>query len=194
MLIGKPIRGFSMLEMVVAMAILVVLAAVVVPSTAQYSRDKEIQTTAATFNELADSIKSFKTVVTMYPGKLSQLTTKVAPTGDLNGCGAAFGTTPAGKWINPFWDALIPTQGFKLPIGVANDQLTRTTGTGVAGLLQITVPNVPYDVALDLNTVMDGPNDPIVNRSSTTGMIRYGVPNASELVSLTYSIGTAKTC
>lgn len=183
-----------MLEMVVGMAILVILAAVVVPAVAEYKRDMDIQTTATTFNELSDSVKSFKTVVTMYPGKLSQLSTKVAATVDLNGCGAVFGATPAAKWINPFWDVLITTQGFKLPIGTANDQLTRTTPSGTAGFLQITVPNIPYDVALDLNADMDGPNDPIIARSSTTGMIRYGVPNASELVTLTYNIPAAKTC
>lgn len=195
-------HGFSMLEMVVAMAILVVLGAVMVPSSIQYLRAKDIQNTALVLNELADSAKSFKAVITQYPGKLSHLSTPIL-TGDLSSCSGIapspstaddYGATNFPKWINPFWRVVIPTQGFRLPIGTANDQMIRTSNNTTAGFLQIIIPNVPYDIALDMNVEMDGPNDPISSRSSTTGMIRYGVPSSAELVQLTYSISVAKTC
>lgn len=195
-------QGFSMLEMVVAMAIIVVLGAVMVPSSIQYLREREVMATAATLNQLADSAKSFKTVITQYPGKLSHLGTKIL-TADLSSCSGiapspssavTYGATNAAKWINPFWNVVIPTQGFRLPIGTANDQMIRTSNNTTAGFLQIVIPDVPYDIALDLNAEMDGPNDPIASRSSTTGIIRYGVPSSQELVQLTYNIAVAKTC
>jgi prepilin-type N-terminal cleavage/methylation domain-containing protein len=193
--------GFSMIEMVVAMAILVILAAVVVPSIVEHVRQEQITSTVSIFNQLSDSVKSFKTVITQYPGKLSHLGTKIV-SGDVSGCSGVspspstavtYGTNNT-RWVNPFWPEVISTQGFRLPIGTANDQMIRTSNNTTAGFLQIIVPNVPYDVALDLNTTADGPNDPTVSRSSTTGMIRYGVPDAAELVQLSYSIPVAKTC
>lgn len=101
------------------------------------------------------------------------------------------------KWtiLGPYYPNATSRTGFPLPIGVANDQITRTSSGTVAGFLVITVPNVTIDDARDLNSVIDGPSD--VDQGggdNTTGAIQYGAPPATKLVTLTFRVPAGNTC
>jgi type II secretory pathway pseudopilin PulG len=204
-----------MIEMVVAMAIMVIVGAALIPAIANYVRDQDIENTFTIFKNIGTAIGTpsqtgkYKLSITKYPGKLSQLTTRIvfgaSGVGDPTSCFPS-GTPPVGSlvtysntqaalWRTPFYSILIPTTGFDLPIGPANDRLNRTSINTLAGLLQIQVPNVPYDVALDLNIAADGPTDPTTGRSSTTGSITYAVPVvATEMTTVNYNIPVGNSC
>lgn len=202
----KRTRAFSMIEMVVAMAIMVIIGAALIPSIANYSRQTDLtdtftilKTIAAAFGTPAATAK-YKLSTTRYPGSLDHLTRKIT----LNDSTSCNGLQPGATlqkytsitgWTEPYYPIMIPPSGLRLPIGVANDRMVRTTNSTTSGFIQIQIPNIPYDVALDLNTIIDGPADPVTSRSSTAGALRFSVPDiATELTTVTYNIPVNATC
>jgi prepilin-type N-terminal cleavage/methylation domain-containing protein len=196
----KPQRGFSLPEIIVTLAIAAILGGVLIPRIAGYVDGQRIDTTAATLNALAVSIAKFRSTVTDYPGRLSDLSTPIA-SGASTACNGIAPTTNQTyspndtKWTiyGPYYPKSISKTGFPLPIGVANDQITRTSANTTAGQIVITIPNVTIDDARDLNTKMDGDADQ-VGGNNTTGSIQYGAPPASKLVTVTFRMPAGNSC
>ena len=197
----KARKAFSLPEIIVTLAIAAILGGVLIPRIAGYVDGQRIDTTMATLNALAASIGKFRSTVTDYPGRLSDLSTPIA-NGDLTACNGVapttavtYGATNGPKWtiFGPYYPKSISKTGFPLPIGVANDQITRTSANTTAGQLVITIPNVTIDDARDLNTKMDGDADQ-VGGDNTTGSIQYGVPPASKLVTVTFRVPAGNSC
>lgn len=196
-------KAFSLAEIIVTLTIAAVLGGVLIPRIAGYVDSQRVDTTVATLNAVAAAIGKFRSTVTDYPGRLSDLSTPIANT-DPTACNGvspttlvAYGATNGPKWtiFGPYYPKSNSRTGFPLPIGVANDQITRTQNNTTAGQLVITVPNVTIDDARDLNTKMDGPSD--VDQGggdNTTGSIQYGVPPASKLVTLTFRLPAGNSC
>jgi hypothetical protein len=180
-----------------------ILGGALIPRIASYLDSQRIESTATTLTTLATSIAKFRSTITDYPGRLSDLSTPIL-TGDATACNGVapttlvtYGATNSGRWTiyGPYYPKSISRTGFPLPIGVANDQILRTSGISAAGQIVITVPNVTIDDARDLNTRMDGPADvDQVGGSNTTGSIHYGAPPANKLVTLTYRMPAGNTC
>ena len=188
-------KGFTITEVIVACAVLVILAAAVVPTVAGYLNRKRIKDTLATLEALGVAINSFHTTVQNWPGRLSDLTTQIVAT-DRTAC-TAVTYTLASRWGSggPFFDQAIPTSGFSLPIGVANDSLERVPNSAAAGLLNIVIPNVRFQDAQAMNDITGGPGDlNQPDRSNNTGLVRWSAPSADERVTVTYGIPVNKTC
>lgn len=193
-------RGFSILEIVVAVAIMAVLGAIVLPSMGSYLDSKRVSDSAATLDSLRLSIGRFRTATTDYPGRLSHLTRRIT-TSDRSDCNTTANTIvyyAAGSvtgWTNfgPFWDRSIPTTGFVLPIGTVQDSMSRTSTSILPGTLVLTIPNVAIADARELNLLKDGPLDADqANGSNTTGTVQFTVPAAT--VTVTYLIPVANSC
>jgi prepilin-type N-terminal cleavage/methylation domain-containing protein len=193
--------GFTMAEVIVALAIMAVLGGILIPRIAGYLDSQRISSTATIVADLGTSISRFKTAVGYYPGALSQLTTPIlagAPgTGDETDCHGSpgskvtYSSTQATNWVNngpgPYYTkAMVKAFGLQLPIGMADDRITRSSNNKTAGFISITVPNVSLYDARDLNTAVDGTTD-VEGASSTNsvGTIRYTAPASTNLVSLT---------
>lgn len=194
--------------MVIAIAILAVLGAAIVPTATSYLDQNEIADTATQLTNLNTSINNFRksTNVNKYPLRLSHLTTAILST-DTSSCSglapspstvSTYGPGNAGAWLTegPYYTPrLIGRNGFQLGIGTANDIMSRTSNNTTAGFLNITIPSIAFADAADLNTFMDGPGDlNQANRSNTTGAIQWGAPSAADIVTVTYGVGVAKTC
>lgn len=189
--------GFSIIEIVVALAIMTILGAIVLPSVGSYLDRKQVEESAATLDSLRVSIGRFRTATADYPGRLSHLS-KLITTSDLTACNTPTVYVSPGSltgWQNngPFWDRDIERTGFALPIGVIRDSMHRTSVSGVAGTMVMTIPNVSIEDARELNLVEDGPLDlDQGDGSNTTGAVRFTVPATSSTVS--YHIPVASTC
>lgn len=192
--------AFSLIEMVVAIAILVVLGSALVPSTVQYLQQKNVANTASRLDSLAVDIIQFKLAVTQYPGRLRQLSQPIV-NADSTACNGVSPTTTvlfggnSTRWTGPYSKQRFAPTGLPLGIGVANDQLTRSSNNTTPGFIKITIPLVDFVDAKALNDYMDGQGDVNqANRSNTTGAIQWGVPNASDQVTLTFGVGANRTC
>ena len=167
-----------------ALAILTVIAVVAFFTVGdESSGDRERYDTAADYlydlsqaivgNEPTRGQTSFRWVIGVYPGKLSDLTTPIT-TGGTNICGAAY-TNPGNtvKWTEPFWKKVLTTTGTVLASGfTAQDALVRLTavptpGFNQAGTFAIRLPSVTLTDAQGLDAAVD---DAV---SGTAGTVRY---------------------
>ena len=148
------IRGFTMVEVLVALAIVAVLSAVVLPSLMGKLRDSRTTSLSQTFLGLSQGIAEYKRATTKYPSSLLLLTT--APTSaSLDICGNAISTTPAGLWRGPYASRIIVSTGIKM--GDANIPTgLRRVVVGSAVFLIIDAEDVETATANDLEAQLDG--------------------------------------
>lgn len=184
-----------MVEIVVALGIMVILAGIILPRVSGYLDTQKADATHAALRELAAAVKAFRTTVGNYPGRISDLSNVIA-SGDLTACGAGntYGATNQAKWKNaaPYYPRVTSRTGFLLPIGVANDALTRTSNVA-PGRLLVTVPNTKVDDARDLNSLIDGDADQ-VNETNTTGTVQWSTIPTNGVVTITYGIPVTTAC
>jgi prepilin-type N-terminal cleavage/methylation domain-containing protein len=191
-------RGFSIAEIVIAVAMIAIVAAVTLPSVARYLDQQEVTTTAGTLSDLGTAIYAFRGAVGVSPGTLTQLGQQIT-TGDVSGCGAHYLSASTTRWTRsstPFYAKATSVSGFPLPLGTANDLLVRTAASTSPAYLQIVIPNVRFQDAILLNDEIDGELDANnTSRSNTTGTIQWSVPASStDRVIVTYNLSVTKGC
>ncbi|MBA2686563.1 MAG: prepilin-type N-terminal cleavage/methylation domain-containing protein [Gemmatimonadaceae bacterium] len=193
------VNGFSIVEIVVAIAIMAVLGAIVVPSVGSYLDRKRVEDSAATLDSLRVAIGRFRTATADYPGRLSHLTKRIT-TSDRTACNTAANTIVnyvAGSqtgWDNngPFWDRSIPRTGIPLSIGTVLDSMHRTSTSVLPGAMVMTIPGVFIGEARELNLLEDGPLDANqADGSNTTGTVQFTSSTSS---TVTYFIPVANSC
>jgi prepilin-type N-terminal cleavage/methylation domain-containing protein len=172
-------RGFTLVEVVVALFIVLVLAAVALPSLSGYLQQKRIEATVTQLTEVAIAFSTFNNAVgNTYPGRLSELSqTLIASnssyaTGTDDSCGGVFTNGEKNQWdgSGPFVKFFIDrTSGMVTPIGQAADSLTRNPSGGGSGNLIINFINsVELADAVLLDQTADGAN------GSAAGYVRWG--------------------
>ena len=193
-----PGRGFTLIEVMVALAVILILAAVAVPQLNGYLDQKRVEAAATQLAEVRDALfnpsttTDFRSVITANAGKLSELTTALAAT-DLDSCQTTFSGGQRGNWVGPYLNyAIDPTSGMATPIGQADNLLTRNPagGGGASGTLRITFTNtVRLDDAQNLDLYVDGTS------AFNAGTIQWTPQNGTNgLVTLHYFIVIDGTC
>ena len=171
--------GFSLVEILVAVALLALLAAVVIP-TAKSQLDKS-QVTAATANlqAIRDAILAYRENVGNYPSQLVQLVTKPGVSGVTtnNSCGSATSAAFIAKWRGPYIGQELTTSG--LPSGdvtILNPMVRTPTNTSTQqeGTLTVEVDNAVNDppdntFVGDVESAIDGST----GSPTTTGAIQW---------------------
>jgi type II secretory pathway pseudopilin PulG len=146
----------SLMEILVALVILAVVAAVVYPTAAAQLRSGHATALANQLSNLRDAITNYRQNVGAYPRTLTVLTT--APTvADIDACGTALSAAEAAAWRGPYINQNIIAA---MPVANASVQtaLTRAppTGTNAPGVLTITTTGVDSDIADELEARFDG--------------------------------------
>jgi prepilin-type N-terminal cleavage/methylation domain-containing protein len=171
----------TLLEVLIALAMIAIVAAVVYPTVAGQLRTGQ---TAALGNQLVnlrDAIASFQENVGAYPRLLTELTS--APVaGDDDSCAADLSGAERNAWRGPYINQAIVGA---MPVGDASVQVTMvrvpaTTAATQAGVLQIQATGVASDVATDLESRFDGNADltagNIVWTSASGGTLTFQIP------------------
>lgn len=170
--------GFSLIEVLVGLAIVVVLAAVVTPNLVGMLDDARVERGVTSLQNLSDAIAAFEEDVKEYPATLTQLTAPV--TGDdPNSCGSTFSPGHAQQWAGPYLNRLVPVTGIPIAIGTAQIELTRE-GDGKAGVLRIAVPQTTEVDAIEINRRIDGDGDP------SGGAVHWTATDTEGMVTLYY--------
>jgi len=185
MLRARRYRGFTLAEIVVAVAIVALMAAVIVPTVAGSLRQSQASAVADELTNLTTAINAYRQNVLKYPFKLDLLTnTPVAGTSQ-DICGVTMVALNVNKWQGPYLSRPIATST-DFPIGDATveDQLARNPSgvqTGV-GTLQIKIDAVDTVAAVSLEAQLDGNADFtagsfIWNRTGPgVGQVTYSIP------------------
>jgi len=196
--------GFTLMEVVVALAVILVLAAVAVPSLAGYLDQKNVETTATQLATVRDAIYNtaagnvaFWQRVTKGISKLSQLsgvinTGAFPAVGAGNSCHNAFAAGDVTRWnsFGPFVNFPISsTTGLVTPIGIAADTVTRIPFSAAAGNVRINFLN---SVLLSNATLLDGVVDG--GDGNATGVVQWVTPAVNGFVTMYYFVAVSAVC
>lgn len=163
--------GFSLIEVIVALAIMVMLAASITPTVVNYLDQQRVEKSIELVGQLLAAAQEFENDVNDWPQQLVFLTRDVTSTED-NICGGNLDDDA--NWSGPYLLRSIPATGLPIFIGRANNTILRTPATGgAAPIIQIVVPNVRYEDALAIDDILDG------DGVSTTGQARWTTEVAS---------------
>lgn len=150
-------RGMTLMEVLIAIAILAIIAAVVIPTSAGQLRQGHSAALANQLTNLRQAIANYRENVGAYPASLAQLTTQPVA-GDDDACGANLSNAELNAWRGPYVNQNIVAA---MPVGNAliSTALIRTTVSGTTGDLQIEATGVDNDIALALEQQFDGNNN-----------------------------------
>ena len=157
-------RAMTIVEVLIALAILAIIAAVVLPTTASQLRDGHATALANQLANLREAIGNYRQNVGAYPISLIQLTTQPVAGAD-DACGANLSNPELNAWRGPYINQNIVGN---MPVGnaIVVASLTRIV-VATAVLLQIRAARVENDIATDLEEQFDG------NASFGTGTILW---------------------
>ncbi|MEK7401680.1 MAG: type II secretion system protein [Gemmatimonadota bacterium] len=171
---AKPL-AFSLLEIIVALAVILILAAVALPSLAGYADQKRIDATVTQLTTIRDALynpaagaNAFFQKVKSNAGRLSELDSVILSgnnsyaTGTDDSCGNTFTAGERTNWLNngPFttYNSERAT-GMMFPIGQAADSLTRIPNSANPGVLRLNfLNNVDLTDAQLLDATIDAGN------------------------------------
>lgn len=138
--------AFTLIEIVVALAVILILAAVALPSMTGFLDQKRIDATIAQLSVVRDALynptpgaNAFRQKVTANAGRLSELDSTIISGSALtdNSCGGTFSVGQRNNWQanGPFMTYNSDrTSGMMTPIGLAEDTLTRDASYNPAKL------------------------------------------------------------
>ena len=192
-------RGFTLIEVVVALVIVLVLAAVALPQLNGYLQQKRVDATAAQLTTIANALTQFeKDVGNTNAGRLSELSQPLISgnaaynTGTDDSCGLTFSAGEKGNWDTkgPFISFFVDRDsGMVTPIGRARDSLTRVPNSATAGVLIINFIN---SVALEDAVLLDETTD--ASTGAAGGSIRWDLPAVAGLVTMYARIPVNNKC
>ena len=185
---GRNRRGFSLMEVLTALAIIAVLTAVALPALNGKLQDSRAAALEQTFNGISQAIAEFKRATTNYPSTLSMLNTAPAAT-DKNICNNQFGSTVVSLWRGPYLSREITSSGIQMGDGLIQNNLSNTLNASstYAVLIKVTATGVESSTVGDLEADLDGNNDlsagtirATVNASTTSVYdVVYAIPVSS---------------
>jgi prepilin-type N-terminal cleavage/methylation domain-containing protein len=193
-------RGFSLVEIAVGLAIILILAAVALPNVTGYLDQKKVEETAAQLAIVRDALygpaTSYREVLDVNGARLSYLDSSLVA-GDDDSCGANLSNGERGRWANggPFMTySSDRVTGMMTPIGLADDLLA-TIGAGgtTPRYLRISFLSAKLSDAEALEMIVDGTADP--NSGWNTNVVRW-TPQAGVggNVTLYYYVTIDGTC
>ena len=180
-------KGFSAIEVLVALAIVATLAAVAIPFYASYTSRALGNQIATNLRAMANAIQSYRDDVGVYPLNVKQLIVKPVST-DTDLCGVTLSSTAKlAGWNGPYLSRDISST----PLIMETDTLfstfsrssTSPTRRNQEGTLSIAVYNTDAARALEVDKILDG------DRSATTGSVVWGT--VGPRLQLTYNIVVA---
>ncbi len=164
--------GFTLAEILIALALIAVLAAVLLPSVAGQIMKGDAGRTMQDLDAVRAGVDQFLADVHRYPQRVSHLNTKiVSGAKDVNGT-----TYPDGlvaKWSGPYItkplnDASVLPTGFG---AVIRDSLQRVPANGV-NYVSVVIAGIDSAAFARLDLEIDGPAASLVN-SRTLGLLRW---------------------
>lgn len=162
--------GFTTVEVLVALAIVAVLSAIVIPEIVGRIRESRQSALSQTFFGLSQGIAEYKKAVTRYPYQLKLLTEApvlLDPTAK-DACGNNLNASHVNNWRGPYVSRQLLSTGVAMGDGHIQNQLRRVT-VGPSVFLLIDAATIDTTIAVGLEAELDGTSaDP-----ANTGTIRY---------------------
>lgn len=159
--------GFSLAEILVALAIIAMLAAVLIPSVAGQIAKSDATRTLQDMTSIRTGVEQFLADVHRYPGKVSHLANPITVTqNDVNV--VAYPAGLVARWKGPYLGRDTLTGGYQTGFGaVIRDSLVKLTFQPAVNYVTVVIAGITQT---DFNR-MDAEIDGTVG--ATTGMLRW---------------------
>ena len=192
----RTARAFTLIEVVVALVVVLVLAAVALPNVNGYLQQKRVDSAVQQLTTVANAITTFRTNVGANPGRLSELSTIIIAsnaaynTGTDDSCGGAFTNGERNGWNGPYINFLVDRDsGMVTAVGMARDSLTRIPNSATAGVLRINFINsVALEDAVLIDQTADG------STGNAAGYVTWVLPAVNGLVTMYASVPVNNAC
>lgn len=199
--------AFTLVEIVVALAVILILAAVALPNVAGYLDQKKVEATAAQLATVRNALfgttggTSFHDAIDANAGRLSHLDSVIVANNAAGGfddsCGNSYSNGERTDWISdgPFMVySSDRTIGMMTPIGLAEDTLWTLGASGsTPRYLRIVFLNAELADAEALEMVVDGTATP--NPGFNSNVVRWTPQNpANGIVTLYYYVTINGDC
>jgi len=189
------VRAFTLVEIIVALAVMLILAAVAVPSLNGYLDQKTVEDAADRLALVATGIDDFENALNRNTSRLSFLSTIIVKSDPnyLDSCGQQFTKNAnINNWENngPFVNFLIERNtGLVTSIGVARDTLTRIPFSATTGNLRLNfLDGVEQRYAQLLDEYIDAGNGRLI------GTVQWSDPPVDGLVTMHYFVPINAQC
>lgn len=176
-------KGFTLVEVLVILAILAALAAVLVPTVSNQVRKADVGRAVGDLTNLRSGVEAFLVNVHRYPGDMEDLVYPISddPLVDTDVSGAGYSTGLASKWEGPYIDRVIVDDG-EIETGfggMVQDEFTVTTASDV-DYLTVTI----HGIALPEFTLLDAQIDE--GNGAAAGRLRWtaGTPDVIHFYAL----------
>jgi len=183
--------GFTLIEMVVAVAIIAVVGAVMIPVTYHRLQVSRAEALVSEMENIQTGIQLFQRDVGRYPYRIDYLTTLFdpSPSGIRDVCTAAISAANQAKYRGPYLSK--PLQAVDPLNGTPNDYARIASGDsvytilsagalGTGRYLQITLRGPSRAITILMDSVADG------NVDAAAGRLRYVTPTTAEVNVLTW--------
>lgn len=150
----SSIAGFTLVEVLVALAVIVVLGALIVPSIIATVDRSRVDGAEDSLEAIADAIDLFADQVDEYPASLTQLVVPITGS-DTDICGAAYNAGEQNRWSGPYLDRALSAVGVPVGVGTVDNAFGVLTDPSGIDYLQVVIQNVLPDDATALDRRID---------------------------------------
>lgn len=158
-------RGFTVLEIIIAIFMLAVVSAAVIPALMGRIREAQVSALSQTLFSLSLAIVEYRKAVTVNPPQLIYLAVKPATT-VTDACLVTQIGANANNWRGPYVSRELVAGGIGIGDAVISNTLRRVAGPPT--ILFIDVASVDSLAALNIDRQYDG-----ATQTPTTGTVRY---------------------
>ena len=161
-------RGFTVVEILVALAIIATLAAILIPALGSNIGKSDTSRMATDLSSIQTAAQSFVGDVHRFPSSISELTTNIVANSSTDIDGGTIPSNLAPRWKGPYLSRTVITN---TATGAISDAFTKVVGDNGGNYLTVTVTGIsPTDFA-GIEDLLD--NGTTSSTSSTAGSIRY---------------------
>lgn len=172
-------RGFTLAEVLVAMGLIAVLAAVVVPTIRGRLQDGYEDALVSEFASLASAINAYRQDVGHYPPRLDYLTVLPASADDF--CGHDLSTPALARWRGPYVSRTITTTANYVVFQKDSVQDALARPPGNPNVVQIVITGADTMTARQVDLKLDGVANGAVGTllwspTAASSVMRYSIP------------------
>ena len=179
--------GLTLLEVMVALAVIAILAAAVAPNFLGVFDRKRVDASAESLVEIMAAMTTMRLDNQDWPGSISHMAEPIT-TSMTNICGNTYPNGKVNNWEGPYLDRPIPASGLPIGVGIAENVFVREIVSGNDAYLKIQITDITEEDAVALNHVLDA------DSSETGGAFRWDTPPDAEGMVTAYYLRPIRGC